>query len=275
MFFGQTSAASSAPSWRRRQRLRSATATARLALSCPTMYSSRRLVISRGVRSLAKSVMWGRTSYGSRPSVDPPVCADCRPGRRAAGVPGSSRRLRVPDPRSEDCRALPPSLSHEGQRRRSAAGGHRERRGSNTRRASWPGDRRCRSSRAACTGEAESYGENRSIAAGRVVLAAVVNQALLAGRSSGPLASSMSRIADLCVDVRMRARSNTSTQFESLPLRQRGLPHAADATSVTVDYRVPRALQGKLPRGQNRGLLRASACDVHAPVLIAVSHRRA
>ena len=49
MFFGATSSASSAGSFWRRRRLRSAIATARLAFAWPTTYLSSSATISRGV----------------------------------------------------------------------------------------------------------------------------------------------------------------------------------------------------------------------------------
>src|SRR6267142_362152 len=51
MFFGKTSSAISGGSFWRRTRLRNATATARLAAACPTMYLSSSRTISRGVMS--------------------------------------------------------------------------------------------------------------------------------------------------------------------------------------------------------------------------------
>src|SRR2546427_135962 len=52
MFFGKTSSAISGGSFWRRTRLRNATATARLAAACPTMYLSSSRTISRGVQSV-------------------------------------------------------------------------------------------------------------------------------------------------------------------------------------------------------------------------------
>jgi|GEM_PF-5583185 len=51
MFFGAISSLSGSGTWRRRQRLRRAMATERLAAAWPTMYLSSSVTVSRGVKA--------------------------------------------------------------------------------------------------------------------------------------------------------------------------------------------------------------------------------
>src|SRR5262245_16909358 len=94
IFFGATSSRSSGDSCCRRQRLRRAMATARLALSCPTIYLSSSCTISRGVSASIPRPDWLRLEFfevNVTVGVDTNICRDTH--RRLDDFTSAQRRV--------------------------------------------------------------------------------------------------------------------------------------------------------------------------------------